>query len=242
MQQMPTQSQSSSLLELPTEVLQQILSYALAKPYYHFDDEDDDSDYEDDDDFDDAEVTNEKLNRYDDRKVRNSPVLTIRSVCRTFRCIAAEVPFWWEDDKFDVLSSLKPAAQSDVEEAKFLCTLFEDPRIIRSLAKRTHWHIHDVPCLVLLMGTIPSFSENTISATINEIERDEQRRAAGQQYGLQWLDIVVGHLATCQHIRSIELGPFDRSLCLKAKMAEFWLGLESLTVWLPFRGVGWWTD
>jgi len=38
-------------------------------------------------------------------------------------------------------------------------------------------------------------------------------------------------------MRSIELGPFDRSLILKLKMAEFWPGLEKLTLWLPFRGV-----
>ena len=88
------------------------------------------------------------------------------------------------------------------------------------------------------MESIPSFSENTTSVTINELKRNELRRYPLQQYGLQWLDIVIGHLATCQHIRSIELGPFDRSLFLKAKMAEFWPGLEKLTVWLPFRGVG----
>src|SRR5271154_2715851 len=231
-------SQTSSLLKVPTEVLHQILSYVLAKPYYHFDDEDDDSDYDDDDDFDDREITNEEFNRYDNRQVRNSPVLTIRSVCQIFRSIAAELPFWWEDEKFDLLCSLKPASKSDVEEAKFLSVLFEDPRIPQSLTKRKHWHIHDVPCLVLIMEKIPSFSENTMSVTINELIRDDHRRSATQQHELQWLDIVIGHLATCQHIRSIELGPVGRQLILKAKIAEFWPALETLTVWLPFRGVG----
>src|SRR5271154_4380580 len=176
-------SQTSSLLKVPTEVLHQILSYVLAKPYYHFDDEDDDSDYDDDDDFDDREITNEEFNRYDNRKVRNSPVLTIRSVCQAFRSIAAELPFWWEDEKFDLICSLKPTANSDVEEAKFLSTLLEDPRIIQALARRKHWLIHGVPSLVLIMEKIPSFTENTTSVTISQLERNHARRSVDQQYG-----------------------------------------------------------
>jgi hypothetical protein len=238
MQHPPTQSQTSLLLKLPTELIHKVLSDVLTKPHYHFDDDDDyDDDDTDDDDFDDAEKSDEKYNRHDDRELRNSPVLTIRSVCRAFRSIVAELPFWWEDNKFDVLRSLKPAGESDVEDAKFLSTLFEDPCITQSLAKRKHWHIHDVPCLVLIMESIPSFSENTTSVTINELKRNELKRSPLQQHGLQWLDIVIGHLATSQHIRSIELGPFDRSPILKVKMAEFWPELEKLTVWLPFRSV-----
>lgn len=202
-------------------------------------DEDDDDDYDgvsdldiDDYDFDD----NQWHFRHDSspchhRCLKFSPALTIRSVCRQFRSIAAELPFWWNDE-FDLLS-LKAIGESDVEDAQFLSTLFKDQRVVRSVSKRKHWHIHDVPSLIEIMETIFSFSEKTVSIAVSELERPKP-----QQYDPQWLDIIIGHLASCQNIRAVELGPINNKITLKRPIAELWPAIERLIVWLPFRGVG----
>ena len=129
------------------------------------------------------------------------------------------------------LLNLKAVGNSDTEDAAFLNTLFKDPQIVHSLAKRKHWHIHDVLCLVEIMQAIPTFSENTVSITINQLERQTP-----QQINLQWLDGVIGHLESCQNIRTIELGPCRAAL--KRSMAELWPALETFIIWVPFSGVG----
>jgi len=239
-----TPSRSSRILTLPLEVLGEILSYVLVKPVYSQVDEDD---YDDDDDDDDGNPANFDIEYYDFndnqwhfhrdlsprnyRSVNFSPALTIRSVCRQFRFIADELPFWW-DDEFDLLN-LKPVCNSDVEDAKFLSTIFEDQHVVHSVSKRKHWHIHGVTSLIEIMETLSSFSENTVSITINELERPKM-----QPCDPRWLDIVVGHLASCQNIRTVELGPFTSTFTLKRRMVELWPAVERLILWMPFCRVG----
>lgn len=236
MEQTPTPR--SPILTLPLEILHEILSYVLVKPVYSEVDEDDD-DYDDgsdldidDFDFDDNEWHfHRESSPSHSRCLKFSPALTIRSVCRQFRAIAAELPFWWNDE-FDLLS-LKAIGESDVEDARFLSTLFKDQRVVRSVSKRKHWHIHDVPSLIEIMETILSFSEKTVSITVSELERPTPRL-----YDPQWLDIVIGHLAPCPNIRAVELGPICGRTTLTRPIAELWPAIERLIVWLPFWGVG----
>jgi len=232
----------SAILSLPLEVLYEILSDVLWNPVY--DDEDDDEDYgekfaylEDRDvadyDFeDDAWHCPRDVYRQDNReiKLKFSPALTIRSVCRQFRAVAADLPFWW-DDEFDLLS-LKSVRKSHDEDSKFLNALFEDPHIVQSVSKRKHWHIHDLPSLNEIRKSVSSFSENTVSITLSEIKAS----TSTPLYDGRWLDTVIGNLASCKNIRMVEVGPIHSGLQLWRRLGDLWPDLERVTVCLPFRG------
>src|SRR5271155_3889705 len=68
------------------------------------------------------------------KKIVDSPFHSIHSVCRQFRAMVADLPFWYAPD-FHILKS-KPRSVKDVD---FLRDLFTDCHIIGTLQRRTDW-------------------------------------------------------------------------------------------------------
>src|SRR5271169_7039750 len=110
----------SFILKLPNEVLAEILSTVIQS----------------------AKSPAENRHTY---KFSNHPFYSIRSVCRRFRFIVAEFPFWTDPD-FNILSlqPLKNRRSEDEENYKtwmFHQDLLKDRYIVSHLQQRTNWRI-----------------------------------------------------------------------------------------------------
>src|SRR5271154_2683444 len=97
------------ILKLPNEVLSNILSNVILPPHSLF------------------------LLRVHENKISDSPFHSVRSVCRHFRAIVAELPFWY-DPSFDI-GKFKPAVRKPEPDdfVGFYSNLFTDTRIVRTL-------------------------------------------------------------------------------------------------------------
>ena len=120
------------ILDLSTEVLRDILSYTL--PYE-----------------DECLRTTWRKNLFD------SPFHCLRAVCRPFRLIVAQLPFWCEPDF--PLAYFRPSRNDRVG---FLQHILADPDIIKTLERKTEWRL-TVDIIELMTDLLPSFYENAKS-------------------------------------------------------------------------------
>jgi hypothetical protein len=130
------------------------------------------------------------------KKVSDSPFHSVRAVCRQFRCIVAELPFWCLPD-FNILK-LKPRSIEDVD---FLHDLFRDHDIVKTLQRRTDWTGLTIGELEVLVNIIPLFRENTKSIHVQFV--DEPPTWPPQS--LPQFDIAVTTLKTCRNLTSLSL-------------------------------------
>src|SRR5271170_1011299 len=102
-------------------------------------------------------------------------IMMLRSVCRRFRMVTDELPFWHKDcdfDLVDIISSSKKidnfrynfwAGTGDILHAheEFLEALLANQHLVQNLARRTKWHFRSFISFQSVKELVPSFFENT---------------------------------------------------------------------------------
>lgn len=157
------------------------------------------------------------------RVPRRSPILIIRSVCRTFRIIADELPFWYQDD-FDFLSLLPRTRIRQGEN--FLKDLFIDHHLVKCLEWKKHWYFQSIGALRAVIEGVYSFQKNVISIKLgfHFIEQDLISPTS--------TDLAIRYLAPCRHLISLELGRGCSSVDLN-EIQKSCIALENLVVRSP---------
>lgn len=168
-------SHISSLVQLPNEILINIFSY-LPKT---FDDADDDDD-------DDSVVEGEDARI----KLRGSPILAVRQVCRLFRKIANELPFWLGDD-FDISQLINSGDDFPVSE--FVGALLADAHLIQRLSMKVAWRFASSEIFHVIVERIPTLP-NTVSMLT----------FCCQSYETQF-DTLAGPLSLCERLTTLHL-------------------------------------
>lgn len=130
------------------------------------------------------------------KKVSDSPFHSVRAVCRQFRCIVAELPFWCLPD-FNILK-LKPRSIEDVD---FLHDLFRDRDIVKTLQRRTDWTGLTIGELEVLVNNVPLFRENTKSIHLQFVDEPPTWPPQSPPQ----FDIAVATLKTCRNLTSLSL-------------------------------------
>ena len=131
------QGNSVSILQLPNEILHDILSFVLA---------------------DTGSPEDESPRKF---------LFVINEVCPLFRDIAATLPFWYEPDfDFLSLYSPPPGKPgSNAQKRIFLKTLFQNSQLVETLQSRTDWIVHDSRILRTIVQCLPSFHHSAVSLT-----------------------------------------------------------------------------
>lgn len=172
------------ILSLPNEILHDIFSF-LADPS--------------DEDF---------FVRYDadDKEYEVSQILLLRSVCRRFRAVAAELDFWHDIDFAfgELVPSLDfdtPLSWRDLQEERFLKALFADDSLANSMGRRkTDWKFQSNGALKAVIECVPLFKQNArviYLEIMGEGERPHWDRSPSP------LDIAIQNLAVCSGITTL---------------------------------------
>ena len=184
-----------SILSLPNEILLQILSIVLDHPNHPSDQD---------------EFPTDIFRQHP--KPAPTPTLVIRAVCRTFRAISNELPFWI-DPAFDFTNLLSRHNVSTSHQQTFLKSLFSDTHLVQRLQKRTHWEFRNRENLLAVLECIPSFPQCALSvnlsAFLDDILKYGNKRSSALNLGIQ-------DLAVCSYLTSLEVqvycGILDLSL------------------------------
>jgi len=108
-----------------------------------------------------------------------SQVLVLRSVCRLFRSITAELDFWYDPDfRFSNLifppHPLIEYSMYHYLEGRFLEVLFTDANLVDSLGRRkTDWSFDSLEGLMAVMEGVPLFKQNARVIRLEIIEDSE---------------------------------------------------------------------
>jgi F-box-like len=145
---------SCYILSLPPELLTKILSYILPTGFLRYG-------------FGDGLLDSLKT------------LGTIRSVCRRIRCVADNLPFWYDKD-FE-FESLYPGSyyRNRKEAAQYLEGMLADSHLRHCLSRKREWRVHnsyrDKQMFETLMRTIPGFKENaaSLNGVIYESGKDD---------------------------------------------------------------------
>jgi hypothetical protein len=188
------QNASCPILNLPNEILRHILTMYLVRPRYGSP----------------LESNNESSYRY------HAPAMTIRAVCRQFREVANELPFWYQDD-FDLLDLLPrrqyPNVRSSSSEESFLKVVLADNHLVETLQRKTHWNFRSLGGFSAILECIPSFDRSTTSVKIypfHQIVRRPVRtypfyQQARRREGIS-PEPVFRKPANCRRLTSLEFG------------------------------------
>ena len=175
-------------MNLPNELLREILSFVLAQPEhpvcygYH------------------------RPHLIDHALISApAPALTIRSVCRRFRAIANELPFWYAGH-FDLLNLL-PEFRSPNSDEKFLQALFTDNHLVECLRRKTEWEFRNLPNFLVVMERVPSFQQCVTTVTLRAFCDDSVKNPLSPSS----LDVAIQKLAACSRLTSLEI-LFNNSL------------------------------
>jgi hypothetical protein len=100
-------------------------------------------------------------------------ILAIRSTCRSFRTIANNLPFWY-DDRYNSIHFIPTEKDgrnvsnyvSEIYHFKFLKTLFNDAQLVQCLSRRKTWQFaHN--SMLAAVASVPSFRDNTTTAHVD---------------------------------------------------------------------------
>jgi hypothetical protein len=187
--------ESCPILNLPNEILRHILSIYLVRPRHH----------------------GVRL-LTDDKPIYeyHAPAMTIRVVCRRFRAVADELPFWYDDD-FDLLDLLPRRyfanVRSSSEEESFLKILFADNHLVETLQYKTHWTFRSLGSLSAVLECIPSFSQSTTSVKLYPFYKKDFRRRHHGGGGMSQVAVspepAFQQLAVCHRLTSLKFGCFQ---------------------------------
>jgi len=109
--------------------------------------------------------------------------MKLRSVCRTFRAIAYEMPFW-QREPFDLVELL-PASKSEIvyiynDSSRFdrlqevvacLEALLADKHLVQALARRSKWYFTNLVSFLCVKQLVPSLAQNTTRIEFNFFSR-----------------------------------------------------------------------
>lgn len=169
----------TTIMTLPNELLRQILSLVLAQPEHPT--------------FCVPHLIDDALNS------APAPALTIRSVCRRFRAIANELPFWYAGE-FDLLNLL-PEFRAPNSDEKFLQALFTDNHLVECLQRKTKWKFRNLPNFLVIMERVPSFQQCVTTVTLRTFWDDSVKNPLSPSS----LDIAIQKLAACSRLTSLEI-------------------------------------
>src|SRR5271170_5591237 len=172
------------ILSIPNEILHHILSFlpdlSHSQPFIQF-----------------------QLNGED---YEASQMLVLRSVCRLFRAITAELDFWYDAD-FS-FADLVSSSEHDLfvrhdQEERFLRVLFTDASLVESLGRRkTDWMFESLEGLMAVMEGVPLFIQNARTIYLEIMEDDEMLNS---DIELSSLDIAIDTLAECSQITTLNI-------------------------------------
>ena len=153
-----------------------------------------------------------------------SQTLVLRSVCRHFRAVTAELDFWYDADF--LFSSLINCFYTGLEirndlEGRFLRILFTDAGLVNSLGRRkTDWMFEGLEGLMAVMEGVPLFTQN---ARVIHLEMETEEMSC---FPLS-LHTAIDILAACSHITTLSIRLAD-SVDFNAIAASF-PSLETLS-------------
>jgi hypothetical protein len=201
----------SRILELPNEIIYSILSFACGDGYL----------------LDMAAI---------DPKPIDSPVLTIRSVCRKFRKICAHLPFWYED-WFNLLALRTNHNLDEIDTDEFLDALLSDPYLVEQLTRKTGWSFVNPQMIEKIIATFPSFPEKTTFLALKFIKYHEFFFPADDEKLAASLNDTIWQLKMCRQVRKLDLIPEFFPIDFNAVSTSF-PQLEELMVLHPFDHTG----
>ena len=155
-----------------------------------------------------------------------SQMLVLRSVCRHFRIITAELDSWYDAD-FNFIDLIRPVGDGQFrplyQEEKFLRSLFSDANLVNSLGQRkTAWMFQSLEGLMVVLECVPLFIQNARSIQLEILEGGGCRSTRPPR-----LDTAIVTLAACSYITELSTRLAD-TLNLSAIAAAF-PSLESLS-------------
>ena len=134
----------------------------------------------------------------------NLPVLTVRSVCKTFRLIADQLPFWYEEDfhfhNIDRHLCLR-------RTPSFVETLLKDPHLVECLSRKTSWSVHSIDLFDVLLDNLPRMATNTTKLDFYFVKYAPERRPLDALRYFKSLEYLRVHTSV-----SSSIGEFPSSL------------------------------
>lgn len=156
-------------------------------------------------------------------------VLVLRSVCRHFRAITAELDFWYDAD-FRFRDLIPPSYEDTIEsrlgprypERQFLMALFSDANLVKSLGQRkTDWRFESLEGLTAVMEGVPLFVQNARAIDLEIMDVEEFATQPSD------FDMAINAIASCSHITKLSTR-LANSVNLSAIAASF-PALETLS-------------
>jgi hypothetical protein len=122
-------------------------------------------------------------------KFQFSDIISIRSVCRRFRAVFNELPFWYDGDfdLLDLISNREWLYPIELFEdcRAFLEDLLSERQLIERFVLRSKWRFRNLISFQTVHKFVPSFSENTTAVVL---ESDFTRATASTKFrhGRSW--------------------------------------------------------
>ncbi len=165
-------------------------------------------------------------------------MLVLRSVCRHFRAVTADLDFWYDPDfLFADLATPQEYYSSFMryhQEERFLKVLFTDASLVSSLGRRkTDWKFESLEGLIAVIEGVPLFMQNARVIHLEMPDYDEIHRSDLEPSSL---DIAIEKLAACSHITTLSIRLAD-DVNLDAIAASF-PSLETLKCYETGRYYG----
>ena len=131
-------------------------------------------------------------------------VLVLRSVCRHFRAITAELDFWY-DAYFRFIDLIPPSYEDSFAsfgprypERQFLTALFSDANLVKSLGQRkTDWRFESLEGLTAVMESVPLFVQNARAIDLEIMDVEEYATEPSD------FDMAINAIASCSHITKL---------------------------------------
>ena len=142
-------------------------------------------------------------------------VFLIRMVCRWFRIIANEMPFWCDKD-FNLVD-LMPRSILRLGEYRFLQVLLRDQELVQCLTRRQVWRFRSRGALRVVIDLVPSLQTQPISVVFEP-----------GYWETYELNDAITFLSVCQRLKSLELRDFQDERVNLNLIADSCSSLETL--------------
>jgi F-box domain len=133
-------------------------------------------------------------------------ILVLRSVCRKFRAVTADLGFWYDAEflfadlatREQVGSFMRP-----YDEQQFLKVLFSDADLVNSLGRRKiDWKFDSLEGLLAVRNDVPLFIENARTIYLEILENNEMRNLDSDPSSL---DLAIDILSECDRITTLNI-------------------------------------
>jgi hypothetical protein len=133
-------------------------------------------------------------------------MLVLRSVCRKFRAITAELDFWYDSEfLFADLATPVPFGEfmRPYYDQQFLKALFSDADFANSLGRRkTDWKFESIEGILAVIDGVPLFAENARALYLEILEHDEMRNLGSDP---STVDIAIDLLSECENVTTLDI-------------------------------------